>query len=165
MPPETEESLDPFNTDGKACKMEWEPLRRDETPDVSDLPPRDLSLFFFHAAQYYLGVLNHLIDEEAYLAHLKEFYENPTEKASRSRLWYSQHLLLLAFGKAFVSRNKNSRGQPAGHVYAVRAMGMLPIQAEMGPDPLLAVQVLILAAVYLQSVDLRVAAFQYVSLI
>lgn len=161
MPPETDNTLDPFNTDGQACRMEWQPLPRGEAPDVSDLPPLDYSLFLFHASKYYFGIMNYLIDEKSYLQNLHELYQNPAAKASTSRLWYAQHLLVLAFGKAFVSR-KSSRGKPAGHIYAVRAMTLLPSQAEMGPDPLLSVQVLILAAVYLQSVDMRVSAFQYV---
>lgn len=162
MPPETESTLDPFHTDGQACKMEWQPLPFTENPDVSDLPALDYSMFLFQAAKYYFGILNHLVDEESYLQNLHELYKSPATKASTSRLWYAQHLLILAFGKAFVS-HKNSRGKPVGHAYAVRAMSLLPGQAEMGPNPLLSVQVLVLAAVYLQSVDMRVSAFQYVS--
>lgn len=161
IPPESKNGSEPFITDGQACKMEWQPLSRTETPDVSDLPPIDYALFLYHAAKYHFGIMNHLIEETTYLESLYELYENPVAKASKSRLWYAQHLLVLAFGKSFVS-HKRSHGKPAGYAFAARAMALLPSQAEMGPDPLLSVQVLTLAAVYLQSVDMRVSAFQYV---
>lgn len=163
MSPGTESTLDPFNTDGKACEMEWHSTQRGDVPVVSDLPSIDFSKSLFYAAKSYFGLLNHLIGESTYLKDLDELYENPARKAASCRLWYAQHLLILAFGKAFVLRRRCARGKPPGHAFAERAMTLLPRQGDLGGDLLLSVQVLVLAAVYLQSIDLRVAAFQYVS--
>lgn len=56
---------------------------------------------------------------------LHEFYKDPPSKAASSRYWYAQYLLVLAFGKAFIT-SKNSPGAPPGHQYASRAMALLP---------------------------------------
>jgi hypothetical protein len=103
-----------------------------------------------------------MIDEPAYLRELHEFYKDPAAKAASARPWYCQYLLVLAFGKAFLTQ-KNSSGTPPGHQYASRAMALLPDLSGIDEDPLACIQALSLGAVYLQSIDMRRAAFQHVS--
>jgi hypothetical protein len=106
-----------------------------------------------------------MIDEPAYLRELHEFYKNPAAKAASARPWYCQYLLVLAFGKAFLTQ-KNSGGAPPGHQYASRAMALLPdLSGSIDDDPLACIQALSLGAVYLQSIDMRRAAFQHVSIL
>ena len=102
-----------------------------------------------------------MIDEPAYLQELHEFYKDPAAKAASARPWYCQYLLVLAFGKAFLTQ-KNSSGTPPGHQYASRAMALLPDLSGIDEDPLACIQHL-LGAVYFQSIDMRRAAFQHVS--
>jgi hypothetical protein len=145
-----------------AFKLQWKQAPSDTLPDVTNLPPLDYALFLYSAVKYYLGSLSFLIDEAAYLEDLHDFYRDPTAKATSSRAWYAQYLLVLAFGKAFIT-HKNPSGSPAGHQYASRAMALLPDLSGMHEDPLTAIQALSLAALYFQSIDMRKAAFQHVS--
>lgn len=141
--------------------MQWTPLGCDEAPDVSNLPPLDYALFLFNTAKFYLGAVFYLIDEPSFLKNLHELYENPAAKASSSRLWYAQYLLILAFGKAFVV-NSSSHAAPPGVQYATRAMSLLPDLSGLNPDSILSIQALALAAVYFQCLDMRLAAYQHV---
>ncbi|OJJ36607.1 hypothetical protein ASPWEDRAFT_108361 [Aspergillus wentii DTO 134E9] len=152
---------DPWHFDGSAFKMQWKPLGLDETPDTSNLPPLDYAIFLFNTAKFYLGPIFFLIDEKEYLQNLHELYEDATAKVRSSRLWFAQYLLILAFGKAFVVQNHSQEG-PAGYQYAIRAMALLPDLSGMNREPLYSIQGLTLAALYFQSVDMRVAAFQHI---
>ncbi|WYZ33991.1 hypothetical protein EsH8_I_000267 [Colletotrichum jinshuiense] len=144
-----------------AFRMQWTPLGCDEAPDVSNLPPLDYALFLFNTAKFYLGAVFYLIDEPSFLKNLHELYENPAAKASSSRLWYAQYLLILAFGKAFVV-NSSSHAAPPGVQYATRAMSLLPDLSGLNPDSILSIQALALAAVYFQCLDMRLAAYQHI---
>lgn len=146
-----------------AFRLQWRPLPPDEAPDVTNLPPLDYALFLFNTVKFYFGFLSFMIDENAYLRDLHDFYKSPAAKATSSRYWYAQYLLVLAFGKAFLT-HKNPSGPPPGHQYASRAMALLPDLSGMHEDPLTCIQALSLGAVYLQSIDMRRAAFQHVSL-
>ncbi|CAI7662370.1 unnamed protein product [Penicillium manginii] len=161
--PEANCPPDPWHLDGMAFKLHWRPVPSDEVPDVTNLPPLDYALFLFNTVKFYFGFLSFMIDEESYLRNLYEFYENPSSKAASSRYWYAQYLLVLAFGKAFLTA-RNPSGTPPGHQYASRAMSLLPDLSGMHEDPLTCIQALSLGAVYLQSIDMRRAAFQHVSI-
>ncbi|KAI2789435.1 hypothetical protein POX_d04924 [Penicillium oxalicum] len=152
---------DPWHLDGMAFKLQWTPLPPHETPDVTNLPPLDYALFLFNTVKYHFGFLSFMIDEAVYLRNLHDFYQNPRAKAASARYWYVEYLLVLAFGKAFLG-HKNASGAPSGHQYASRAMALLPDLSGMDEDPLMCIQALSLGAVYLQSIDMRRAAFQHI---
>ena len=160
--PESNCPPDPWHLDGMAFKLQWRPVPPDDIPDVTNLPPLDYALFLFNTVKFYFGFLSFMIDEDLYLRDLHEFYQDPATKAASSRYWYTQYLLVLAFGKAFLT-HKNPSGIPPGYQYAARAMALLPDLSGMHKDPLTCIQALSLAAVYLQSIDMRRAAFQHVS--
>ncbi|KAJ0356146.1 hypothetical protein COL154_011080 [Colletotrichum chrysophilum] len=141
--------------------MQWKPLGINEEPDVSNLPPFDYAMFLFNTAKFYLGAVFYLIDEKLFMKNLHEFYDDPAAKASSSRLWYAQYLLILAFGKAFVVSQSSSHTGPAGVQYATRAMSLLPDLSGLEPDTISSIQALALAAVYFQCLDMRLAAFQH----
>lgn len=153
---------DPWHLDGVAFRLQWRPIPPDEAPDVTNLPPLDYALYLFNTVKFYFGFLSFMIDEDAYLRNLHDFYKDPPAKATAFRYWYAQYLLVLAFGKAFIT-HKNPSGTPPGHQYASRAMALLPDLSGMHEDPLTCIQALSLGAVYLQSIDMRRAAFQHVS--
>ncbi|OQD90523.1 hypothetical protein PENANT_c001G02884 [Penicillium antarcticum] len=160
--PESNFQSDPFHIDGTAFRLRWRPFPPDDVPDVTNLPPLDYALFLFNTVKFYFGFLSFMIDEPAYLRELHEFYKDPAAKATSSRPWYCQYLLVLAFGKAFLTQ-KNSSGAPPGHQYASRAMSLLPdLSGGIDDDPLSCIQALSLGAVYLQSIDMRRAAFQHI---
>ncbi|KAE8394927.1 hypothetical protein BDV23DRAFT_169294 [Aspergillus alliaceus] len=144
---ESNSAPDPWHLDGMAFKLQWKQVPPEELPDVTNLPPLDYALFLYNAAKYYLGSLSFLIDETAYIRDLHEFYRDPGAKAASYRSWYAQYLLVLAFGKAFIT-NKNPSGSLAGHQYASRAMGLLPDLSGIHEDPLTSIQALSLAALH-----------------
>ena len=160
--PESNYPPDPWHLDGMAFKLQWKPVPPDELPDVRNIPPLDYAMFLFNTVKYNFGVLSFLVEEPTYLRDLHEFYRDPKAKAASCRSWYAQYLLVLAFGKAFIT-HKNPSGSPAGHQYASRAMALLPDLSGMHGEPLTSIQALSLAALYFQSIDMRKAAFQHVS--
>lgn len=159
--PDSNFAPDPWHLDGVAFKIQWKPLGYDEIPDVSNLPPLDYALFLFNSVKFYFGVMFYIIDEPSYLKHLKELYEDPIAKATESRLWFAQYLLILAFGKA-ISSSSAHRDAPPGYQYAVRAMALMPNLSGMN-DALQSIEALALASLYFQSIDMRMAAFHHVS--
>ncbi|KAF7164537.1 hypothetical protein CNMCM5623_009034 [Aspergillus felis] len=159
--PESSYLPDPWHLDGVAFKLHWTSLRSDEVPDTTNLPPLDYALFLFNTVKFYFGHLFYIIDEPSYLQHLQELYRDPATKATSSRLWYAQYLLILAFGKAFVVQSSSQEG-PSGSQYASRAMALLPDLSGIYCEPLDSIRALTLAALYFQSIDMRVAAFQHI---
>ncbi|RAH87292.1 hypothetical protein BO86DRAFT_405362 [Aspergillus japonicus CBS 114.51] len=153
---------DPWNVDASAFALKWRPLPMDEVPEVCHLPPIDYGLYLFHTVKYYLGTLFYIIDSASFLRHLHEFYTDPATKVVSMRLWYAQYLLVLAFGKAFLAQNHPPNAPPSGYQYAARAMSLMPDLSGMYPDPLQCIRTLTLAALYFQSIDMRVAAFQHI---
>ncbi|PYH86340.1 hypothetical protein BO82DRAFT_273357 [Aspergillus uvarum CBS 121591] len=153
---------DPWNVDASAFALKWRPLPMDEVPEVCHLPPIDYGLYLFHTVKYYLGTLFYIIDSPSFLRHLHEFYTDPGTKVVSMRLWYAQYLLVLAFGKAFLAQNHPPNAPPSGYQYAARAMSLMPDLSGMYPNPLQCIRTLTLAALYFQSIDMRVAAFQHI---
>jgi hypothetical protein len=160
--PEANNEPPPWHLDGVAFRLQWRPLMPEEQPDVSNLPPSDYAFFLVQTARFYLGPLANLIDEAEFLQHFKELYQDASAKAASCRLWYAQYLLMIAFGKAFLG-GKSVDGRPPGYQYAARAMPLMPELAGIALDPVLSAQALTLAALYFQSIDMRVAAYQHVS--
>ncbi|KAM6532427.1 hypothetical protein FSOLCH5_001848 [Fusarium solani] len=143
--PETNNESFPWHLDGVAFRLQWKPLMPDEPPDVSNLPPSDYALFLIQTARFYLGPLASLIDETEFIRHIRELYEDASAKASSS----------------FLS-GRSPDGSPPGYQYAARAMQLMPELAGIALDPVLSAQALTLAAIYFQSIDMRVAAFQHI---
>lgn len=158
--PDSNFAPDPWHLDGVAFKIQWKPLGYDEVPDVTNLPHVDYALFLFNTVKFYLGASFYVVDESSYHKHLNELYENPAVKAANSRLWFAQYLLILAFGKA-ISNSSARKEAPSGYQYAVRAMALMPNLSGM-EDTFQSIQALTLAALYLQSIDMRMAAFHHV---
>ncbi|KAF5622966.1 heterokaryon incompatibility het-6 [Fusarium sp. NRRL 52700] len=159
--PEANNEPLPWHLDGVAFRLQWRPLMPDEPPDISNLPPSDYAYFLIQTARFYLGPLASLIDEAEFLQHFKELYQDASAKATSCKLWYAQYLLMIAFGKAFLG-GKSADGSPPGYQYAARAMPLMPELAGIALDPVLSAQALTLAAMYFQSIDMRVAAYQHI---
>jgi len=67
----------------------------------------------------------------------------------------------LAFGKAFIVRTNEGRSPPGAELFT-RAMKLLPDVTFLHRDPIQSIEVLICAALYLQCLDSRSAAFNVV---
>ncbi|KAI8713896.1 Fungal-trans domain-containing protein [Fusarium sp. LHS14.1] len=89
--------------------LNWTPLGADESPAINDLPAQDYATFLTHTVKYHLGTLSPILDDEVFFARINDLYSDPAAEVQRSRLWYAQFLLVLAFGEAIV----NSKGASA----------------------------------------------------
>lgn len=150
---------DPWAT--QSINLEWTPVALHEQPDVGDLPSFDYAVFLLSTVQYYIGSLYELFDHESFLQQMKRFYQNPADEARKSRFWYAQFLFVLAFGEAFQSA-RAEKPFP-GLKYASRGLSLIPCLLPLEANSLTTVEALCLGALYLQSLDSRLMAFQLVS--
>ncbi|KAL4929552.1 uncharacterized protein BDV17DRAFT_298002 [Aspergillus undulatus] len=153
---------DPWNLDGMAFKLKWWPLPLDETPDLTDLPPMDYGLYLLQTVRFNFGPLFYIIDETTFTRTLYDFYYNPEECVGSMRAWFAQYLLIIEFGKAFLAPCRLPNAPPEGYQYAARAMALMPDMSGVLSNPLQCIEALALAALYFQSVDMRVAAFNHI---
>lgn len=130
--------------------------------DLSDLPDKSHATYLYTTVTFHLQELALLIDDRKFSEFLNQFYENPQTVAQEQQTGLILYLLVMAFGKALLNHSRSQKGPP-GHQYAARALALMPDFTKLHEDHLLAIEVLALAALYLQSIDLRIAAFQYVS--
>ncbi|KAL4894976.1 hypothetical protein BDV59DRAFT_211825 [Aspergillus ambiguus] len=153
----------PLVTDGDAYQLPWQETRSGEIPDVSDLPSHEHALYLMSTVKYHLGDIIQLFEDEEFVSHLHELYEDVHLKVQISRLWYIQYLVILALGEAFLSPSCRIDGNPVGCQYFTRAMSILPDLTKVWDDPILAIEVLAAVALYLYSVDMRDSSSCYVS--
>lgn len=111
----------------------------------------------FHFGQNY-----RFFDEKAFIENTREFYASGAAKmASEHRLWFAQFLLVMAFGKAFLS-GPQLLDEPPGARYFIRAMSVMPEITCVWKDSLLAIEVMALIGLYLYAIDQRESAHVYV---
>ncbi|KAL4798763.1 fungal-specific transcription factor domain-containing protein [Aspergillus venezuelensis] len=160
--PEANHPPDPWNLDGTAFKLKWWPLPPDGIPDLSDLPPLDYGLYLLQTVRFNFGPLFYIIDESTFTRNLYGFYASPEERARDMPMWLAQYLLVIAFGKAFLAPCRRQNAPPDGYQYAARAMSLMPDMSGVLPKPLQCIEALALAALYFQSIDMRVAAYNHI---
>ncbi|KAH7054394.1 Zn(II)2Cys6 transcription factor [Macrophomina phaseolina] len=149
----------PVYSDGETYPLQWRPCSEDTPPDITGLPSKDHALYLFNAVKFHLSY--RFFDDGEFIKNVNDFYHGKAqEKATESRLWFVQFLIVLAFGNAFLSKSKNPR-EPPGAKYFVRAMSLMPEHSSVWKGSLLAVEVHILAGLYLYSIDHREAAHVY----
>ncbi|GAA82994.1 Zn(II)2Cys6 transcription factor [Aspergillus luchuensis IFO 4308] len=151
----------PYYLDGDIYPLQWK-SSSDAAPDISGLPSMDYALYLFNTVKFHLGQTFRLLDEETFTTHMQEFYYGDAiKKATDSRLWFIQFLLVLSFGKAFLDQSK--KRDPPGAAYFVRAMSLMPDYSSIWRDTLLAIEVMALAALYLYSIDRRESGHLFAS--
>jgi proline utilization trans-activator len=159
----------PYNMPNFVDKMvyplEWKTGSAvNEPPDVSGLPSLEDARYHFNTVKFHIGPIYRLLDESTFLSNLDEFYGNnpaAAEKASESRLWFVQFLLILTLGKALLSQSKSAGGPPGAKLFK-RAMSLMPDHGYLWRDGLMAIDVLALAGLYLYCIDHRESAHVYV---
>ena len=159
--PSSDGSTAPLNLDGTAFRLRWEPKSMVEASDLKNLPAMDYALYLYNTVKFHLGELFGVIDEANFLVQFDRFHANPMETARSQRLWFTEYLLILAYGKAFLASGHWANGLP-GTEFAERAMALLPDPALIHDESMLGIEVLALVALYFQSIDMRVAAYQYI---
>ena len=152
--------------EGKSYDLEWDGKRHlspECEAEAPALPSADFAMYLINAVKFHCGQLFHLFEEEKFMERFSSFYENPTRASQSLSLWYIHYLLILAFGKAFVVQSSKGRRPPGADMF-VHAMKLLPNLAFYSADPIESIQVLCCAALYLQCLDFRGAAYRTVRL-
>lgn len=160
--PDLEEgSIDVY--DGKIYPLHWKPASSD-APDITGLPSMDYAIYLFNAVKFHLGRAYRFFEDASFLSCMNEFYDGEARAvATQHRFWFVQYLLMLAFGKAFLSRSRASK-DPLGACYFTRAMSLMPDPAVFRRDSILAIELTALAGLYFYAIDHRESAHVYVGL-
>ena len=151
--------------EGQAYDLDWQGAStanmgvRDETVV---LPTSDFALFLINTVKFRCGQLFHLFDEETFMQSFSKFHSSEHPKEPVGALWYAHYLLILALGKALVVIF-TSGTKPAGSDLFVEAMRILPDVGLTTTEPLQSMEILCCAALYLQCLDKRKAAYNQVS--
>lgn len=153
--------------EGKSYDLEWDGERRparnssSQAAEISPaLPSADFATFLINAVKFHCGQVFYLFEDERFTQQFSQFQRDPTKTMEASRLWYIHYLLVLAFGKAFVAPSTNGRSRkPPGAELFVHAMTLMPEFSFYDADPIEEIQVLCCAALYLQCLDFRGAAY------
>ncbi|KAK4500752.1 hypothetical protein PRZ48_008942 [Zasmidium cellare] len=151
------------NMDGAAFRLRWNPSATIEPSDVKNLPAADYTQYLYSTVRFHLAELWGIIDDSQFMKRFNQFQTSCLETARNHRLWFVQYLFVLAFGKAFLNHpGQSTSGAPPGSEFASRAMALMPDVADMHEEGILAVEVLSLAALYFQAIDMRISAYQLI---
>ncbi|KIW77665.1 hypothetical protein Z517_07497 [Fonsecaea pedrosoi CBS 271.37] len=148
--------------EGKSYDLGWDGKRNTSPESPSEapaLPSADFAMYLINAVKFHCGQLFHLFEEDKFMQQFSQFHENPDQVPSS--LWFIHYLLILAFGKAFVVQSNKGRKPPGAELF-VYAMKLIPDLAFYSADPIEAIQVLCCAALYLQCLDFRGAAYRII---
>lgn len=150
--------------DGHVYDIKWDGNRTD-TPEVlfdtSNLPTPDFAGYLINSVKFHCGQLFYLFDESSFMAKFGSFQTNPAEEARSSPLWFCHYLLIIAFGKSFVVQSAKSQ-RPSGSDHFIQAMKCIPDFNFFEGDPIEKTQILCCAALYLQCLNSRAAAYRMV---
>ncbi|KAJ9653867.1 hypothetical protein H2201_009087, partial [Coniosporium apollinis] len=149
---------DNFALDGDVYSLGWDGSRIVKDDDKVALPSLNHAIYLVRSVQFHIGEVYHLFHEETFMTELYRFYENPTDETQKRKLWYIHYLLIMAFGKAFISRSVE-RGKPPGVELFVQAMKLIPDVSQLWTDPFTAAEIFCCAALYLQCADFRYGAY------
>ena len=147
---------------GSTYDLGWDGIRDGQAIDCSSLPAADYAVFLINAVKFHCSRLFHVFDERVFMSQFATFHEQPERQKKPPILWFIHYLLILAFGKAFIARTNRGRSPPGAELFT-RAMKLLPDITFLHSDPIQSIEILICAALYLQCLDSRSAAFNVVS--
>lgn len=147
--------------DGCVYELDWDGSRTSAGPRTPVLPALDHAIYLINAVQFHCGQLYHIFDSEEFMPTLYEFYNKPSPGSVTEELWYVHLLLILAFGKAFTSKKSQGKRAPGGDMFT-KALSLLPSEIMLWRHPLQSCEVLCCIALYLQCLDCRIAAHNYV---
>ncbi|KAK2598269.1 hypothetical protein N8I77_011693 [Diaporthe amygdali] len=141
-------------------------LEREDTSYTTPLPPIALDLastplprlsyaeYLTNTVFIHAGSLYSLFDPAVFLERLREFYDERTRGvAPNARLWHVQMLLILGFGESILAREHSASG-PSGMAYFTRAIEAMSDIRRLYEDPLLSIEILCLATLFMHATDL-----------
>jgi hypothetical protein len=143
-----------------AYGMPWKAVSVDLTG--LNLPSEEYAEYLTQTVHFACRPMYHLFDKAAFSRKLHEFYQAPKGSTPQpTGLWHIQMLVILALGTSILSRESGPSG-PTGSQYYARAIEALPDCHQLLQEPVLAIEILGLVALFMQAMDMRVAAHQYV---
>ncbi|KAL5343888.1 hypothetical protein BJX70DRAFT_385176 [Aspergillus crustosus] len=147
--------------EGSTYDLGWDGSRTTVHQEAPIVPTLDYSIYLINAVKFHVGQLYHLFDEGAFMGGLYAFYEDPQQQMAMDSLWYIHYLVIIALGKALVvNRNRDTR--PPGSEFFTRALQLLPDTTHLARDPVLATEVLCCLTLYLQALDFRNSAHNFI---
>jgi proline utilization trans-activator len=127
-----------------------------------DLPTEEYAEYLTNTLSLTLHPLYHLFDKKAFLARMRQFYASSTPGGQeRTDLWHIQMLVVFAFGYSILARESGPSG-PTGAIYISRAIDAMPDNFRLCQEPVIAIEILCMMALFMQAMDMRLAAYQYV---
>lgn len=130
---------------------------------MESLPSLDYALYLTNTVKFHIAQTYHLFEESRFMQGLFSLYnDGPQPLNPKNRMWYVQYFLIMALGKALLTRGMSKAGSP-GSEYFMRAMELFPDANGLYQDPILSIEVCCGLALYLQAVDHRNSAYVYVS--
>ncbi|KAJ5718839.1 uncharacterized protein N7483_009921 [Penicillium malachiteum] len=128
------------------------------------LPSEDYAVYLTHTVSFALRPLYHLFDNGAFLSRLHQFYTDRNQNSVQpTGIWHIQMLVIFAFGVSILAREAGPLG-PTGATYFAKAVEALPDCHQLSQEPVLAIEILSLFALFMQAMDMQLAAHQYIGL-
>ncbi|KAI8724101.1 Zn(2)-C6 fungal-type domain-containing protein [Fusarium sp. LHS14.1] len=124
--------------------------------DLTSIPLPRLSYaeYLTNTVVAHFGSLYSLFEPETFLQKLRAFYSERSKcQVPDATLWHIQMLLVLAFGKSILSREHCEKG-PSGMTYFTHAIEAMPDIRRLYEQPLLSIEILCLAALFMHATDL-----------
>lgn len=129
-----------------------------------DLPSLDYAEYLLSTISYSIGSIYYLFDKTEFLKRFRDFCKKrDTEAFVATDPWLIQMLIVFGLGQSIASRETGPSG-PSGHVYFTHAIEALPNMHHLYEDPILSIEILCASALFLQMMDMRLAAYGYVRL-
>lgn len=152
----------PFHVDGSTWELSWNRTSWDDASLLEGLPSHNDFLYLLNAIKFHSHQMFVLFDEDEFFPQLTAFYQRGIQEVKDSPLWFIQYLLLISLATACLGTPGHS-GSPPGSAFFKRAMSLMPDFVGLHRHPNLAMQILYLTALFLVKVDMKDAAYAYVS--
>lgn len=131
-------------------------------PSLSEIrPPEEEAYKLLESVLAYIGQSLHPFDSRAFSDRLSTFYKDPNYETCLQDLEITQILLVFALGIHIEGKPKGEVDLPGGHLF-LRAMKRVPDLVKLRCSGTLGIEVMGLAAFFLQSSDRKEDAYIYV---
>lgn len=147
---------------GNAYDFSWDGITTGQELESIALPTIDHAIYLINAVKFHCAQLFHVLDEDTFMPALYAFYEKPSGRGASDKLWFVHFMVVLAFGKGFTVQKAGKN--PPGIEYFLQALQLLPSMIMLWKHPVHSVEVLTCIAFYLQCLDYRIVAHNYVGL-
>ncbi|KAJ5087326.1 hypothetical protein N7456_010942 [Penicillium angulare] len=142
---------------------QWTSLRGLDDADDPLTPSMEESQYLLDQFLYYMGVSQHFIDPRSFSDSMVLLFQTrETREQQKRTTWYTEYLLVMAMAKLI--EGEQPKSQPPGSDLFAEALRRLPPLHKLGGEGVIAVEILTLAATYLQWCDRRHDAYLYIGM-